>query len=106
MTTETNRDRVWKRVALTLGAIGVAGWLWAGYIEDQYALKLSREPDPATGSVYPLNWHNITVYQTRDQRNWLYEIRFSSFALFVAGAVITAFHTKDYGVTFQRSGSL
>jgi len=88
----------WKRVGITISLIGLAAWIYAGQLEYQYQATLPRSPSPATGNIYPLNVHGIVVYQTRDERNWLDEIQYSSFAVFLAGALMSLLHTKKFGM--------
>jgi hypothetical protein len=49
---------------MTLFVVGVLGGLWAGVIWEQYWQYLPRSANPATGNVYPLNYHGIILYQT------------------------------------------
>jgi hypothetical protein len=90
-------ERSWKRAGIIVGLIGLAGILWTSSIWYQYQRTLPRYPDPAAGRVYPLNVHGIVVYQTRDERNWLNEIQYSSIAVFAASAWMAAIHQKKFG---------
>jgi hypothetical protein len=87
----------WKRVAIAIGLIGLAGILWTSSIWYDYQRALPRHPDPLAGRVYPLNAHGIIVYQTREERNWLDEIQYSSIAVFVVGALMGLVYDKKFG---------
>jgi len=87
----------WKRVAIAIGLIGLAGILWTSSIWYEYQRALPRHPDPVTGHVYPLNVHGIVVYQTRDERNRLAEIQYSSIAVFAVGALMGLIYQKKFG---------
>jgi hypothetical protein len=92
-----NIERVWRRTATIGCMIGLAGILWTSCLWYEYQRTLPRRPDPVTRRVYPLNVHGIVVYQTRDERNWLDEIQYSSIAVFAASALIGALHQKKFG---------
>ena len=62
------------------------GNLWTSLIWYDYQRALPRHPDTVAGRVYHLNVHGIVVYQTRDERNWLDEIQYSSIAVFAVSA--------------------
>jgi hypothetical protein len=80
-----------------MGIIGLVGISWTAGIWYQYQRTLPRHPDPETGCIYPLNVHGIVVYQTLDERNWLDEVQYSSFAVFALSALMGAIHQKKYG---------
>jgi hypothetical protein len=92
-----NVERLWKRAGITAGVIGLAGIVWTSSIWFEYQRTLPRRPDLVAGRVYPLNVHGIVVYQTRDERNWLDEIQYSSIAIFAASALISGIHRKKFG---------
>jgi hypothetical protein len=87
----------WKRAAVMISLIGLAGWIWAAQLEYRYQETLPRSPSSATGSIFPLNVHGVVVYQTREQRNWLDELQYCSSAVFVAGGLMFLFHEKKFG---------
>jgi hypothetical protein len=87
----------WKRVAITMGIVGLVGISWSSSLWYQYQRTLPRHPDPVAGRIYPLNVHGIVVYQTRDERNWLDEIDYSSIAVFAAGGLMGAIYQKKFG---------
>jgi len=96
-TVSLNVERLWKRAGIIVGLIGLAGIVWTASIWYQYQRLLPRHPDPVAGRVFPLNVHGIVVYETRDERNWLDEIQYSSMAIFAASALMAAIHQKKYG---------
>src|ERR1700690_889871 len=63
-TVSPNIGRLWKRAGITLGLIGLAGFVWTSSLWYAYQRTLPRHPDPVAGRVYPLNVHGIVVYQT------------------------------------------
>jgi hypothetical protein len=97
ITVNLNIERLWKRAGIITGMIGLAGILWTSSLWYEYQKTLPRHPDPVAGRVYPLNVHGIVVYQTRDERNWLDEIQYSSIVIFAASALMAAIHQKKFG---------
>jgi hypothetical protein len=89
--------RLWKLAGIMVGLLGLAGIVWTSSLWYAYQRTLPRHPDPVAGRVYPLNVHGIVVYQTRDERNWLDEIQYSSIGLFAASALMAAIHQKKFG---------
>ena len=59
--------RILKHASMVLCALGLAGWVWAMSVYQSY-LNLPSSPNPATGSIYPLNIHGSVVYQTLQQK--------------------------------------
>jgi hypothetical protein len=92
-----NIEKVWKWTAVTLAIIGLGGWIWSANLTFAYQARLPRHADPTTGNVYPLNVHGIVVYQTRDERNFLDDLQYSSIAVFVAGLLTGAIYKKRWG---------
>jgi len=90
-------ERWWKRVSIAIGVAGLVGILWTASIWYEYQRVLPRRPDQPAGRVYPLNVHGIVVYQTREERDWLNEIQYSSIALFAASALMAAIYKKKFG---------
>jgi hypothetical protein len=88
--------RVWRRVGIALFLTAFAGWIWSGGLYYQYQGTLPRHPDPATGSIYPLNIHGVVVYQTLDERDHLDEVQYSSIAIFAASALIAVVYRKKF----------
>ena len=88
---------MWKRVGISMAIVGLAGIVWSGAIWNQYLHVLPRHPEPAAGRVYPLNIHGIVVYHTREEKNWLNEIQYSSITVFAASALLAAIHRKRWG---------
>jgi len=82
-----NIERLWKRAGIIAGLIGLAGVVWTSSLWYEYQKTLPRRPDSLAGRVYPLNVHGIVVYQTRDERDRLREIQYSSIAIFLASAL-------------------
>jgi hypothetical protein len=76
--------------------IGLTGWLSAAALTFHYQSKLPRHPDAATGNIYPLNVHGIVVYQTRDERNRLDALQYSSIALAGLAMSMMAIHQKKF----------
>jgi len=87
----------WKRAVIIVGVIGLVGFSWSSSLWYQYQRTLPRHPDPAAGNVYPLNIHGIVVYQTRDERNWLNEVEYSSIAVFAVAALMGLVHERKFG---------
>src|SRR5579863_10008240 len=87
----------WRRAAIAIALVGLAGWIWSAQLEFHYQETLPRSPNPATGSIYPLNVHGIVVYQTRDERDWLNELQYSSFVVFLVGGLIGFLFEKKFG---------
>ena len=87
----------WKRAGIVIALAGLAGWIWAAQLENHYQETLPRSTNSVTGSIYPLNVHGIVVYQTRDERNWLKELHYSSFAVFLIGGLMGLVYEKRYG---------
>jgi len=87
----------WKRVGITLAILGLVGISWSSSLWYQYQRTLPRHPDPVAGRIYPLNVHGIVVYQTRDERNWLDEVEYSSALVFAASIFMGAIHHKKFG---------
>jgi hypothetical protein len=87
----------WKRVAITMGVVGLAGFCWSSSLWYQYQRTLPRQPDVGAGRIYPLNVHGIVVYQTHDERSWLDEVEYSSIAVFVAGGLMGTFYQRKFG---------
>ena len=86
----------WKRVAITISMIGLAGILWTSSIWYDYQKTLPRRPDPVAGRLYPLNVHGIVVSQTLNERNWLDEIQYSSIAVFAVGGLMGLIYEKRF----------
>jgi hypothetical protein len=80
-----------------MGLIGLAGIVWTSSLWYEYQRTLPRHPDTAAARLYPLNVHGIVVYQTRDERNWLDEIQYSSIALFALGGLMGLIYEKKFG---------
>src|SRR5208283_3260383 len=87
-----------KRVGVALFLVALAEGIWTSNVWYQYQACLPRRPDHATGSIYPLNVHGIVVYQTRDQRNRLDRLDYSTFGIGVAAALMLLIHAKKFGV--------
>jgi hypothetical protein len=87
----------WKRIGVTICLIGLAGLFWSSSIWYDYQRTLPRHPESAVGRIYPLNVHGIVVYQTREERNWLDEIQYSSIAVFAVGALMGLIYQKRFG---------
>ena len=96
-TVSLNSGTVLRRVGIAIGFVGLAGILWTSSLWYQYQSTLPRRPDPVAGRVYPLNVHGIVVYQTRDERNRLDEVQYSSIGVFALGVLIGALHRKKFG---------
>lgn len=92
----SNFWRVWKVIAIALFLIGLAGWIWNASIWYQYQSTLPRQPNPASGNVYPLNVHGIGVYLTRQERNWLDETEYTSFTMAAIGVLMGAIYEKKF----------
>lgn len=92
-----NVERLWRRVGTILALIGLTGIVWTASTWFQYQRVLPRHPDPVAGRLYPLNVHGIVVYQTRDERNWLDEIQYSSMAVYAASALMAVIYRKKVG---------
>ena len=88
---------LWKRAGVAISLIGLAGWIWSAQLEHRYQDTLPRSSNSSTGSIYPLNVHGIVVYQTRDQRNWLNELQYSSFSVFLIGGLMLLAYTRKFG---------
>ena len=92
MTSIPKKDRLLWLAAATLSIVGLLGWIWTYGIWDQYFQYLPRSPNPATGSIYPLNIHGVVVYETLKERvrleNWIHW----SFGVFCLGMALGAIH--------------
>jgi hypothetical protein len=88
----------WKRIAITLFLLALSDGIWTSHVWYQYQATLPRRPDTATGNLYPLNVHGIVVYQTRDQRDRLDRLDYSSFGLMILAFAVGFIHTKKFGV--------
>ena len=95
-TVTRNIERLWKRAGIIMGLVRLAGIVWTSSLWYGYQKTLPRDPDQVAGRVYPLNVHGIVVYRTRDERNWLDEIQYSSIAIFAASALMAAIHQKKF----------
>ncbi len=96
----TEKQRVWKwwkRVAITMGIVGLVGFSWSSSLWYQYQRMLPRHQNPVAGSIYPLNVHGIVVYQTREERNWLDEVEYSSIAVFAASFLMGGIYQRKFG---------
>jgi hypothetical protein len=69
----------WKRIGIALFLLALAGGVLSSNTWYRYQATLPRHPDQAAGNIYPLNVHGIVVYQTRDQRDRLDKLDYSSF---------------------------
>jgi hypothetical protein len=70
--------------------------MWAYYLDYRYQATLPRHPDPVAGNVYPLNVHGIVVYQTRDERDLLNEVLYSSIAVAAASGLMAVIYQKKF----------
>ena len=88
MTPETNR--LWKNLVFTLLATSVLIFV-IGYmgLTASYFNSHPRHPDPTMGRIYPYNYHEIVVYQTRAEQRLLDIFAYSPFVLF-GGAFLIA----------------
>jgi hypothetical protein len=89
--------RTWKWVGVALFLVALSGCIWSADLYYQYQGTLPRHSNPATGNVYPLNVHGIVVYQTRDERNWLNEVLYSSIAVAAASGLMALIYRKKFG---------
>jgi hypothetical protein len=89
---------LWKRIGVALFLVALAEGIWTSNVWYQYQATLPRHPDQATGNIYPLNVHGIVVYQTRDQRDRLDRLDYSSFGLGIVAALMLIIHAKKFGV--------
>jgi hypothetical protein len=78
--------------AITLCTVGLLASSWTYQIWDQYYDELPRTANPATGNVYPLNFHGVALYQTLSQQQRLRDWDFWSTAVFCLGFAVGAVH--------------
>jgi hypothetical protein len=76
------------------GLIGLAGIVWTSSLWYEYQRTLPRHSELSVGRIYPLNVHGIVVYQTREERNRLAEIQYSSIAIFGASALMAVVYQR------------
>jgi len=97
-----NTEKIFGAVITTCCIVGLAGLIWTSAIWSNYQRDLPKHPDPVTGNTYPLNVHGIVVYQTREQRNDLDRIQYSSIGVFVGAALMAVIHKKKKHGTDAR----
>lgn len=61
---------------------------------DEYHRKLPRQPDEATGHIYPYNFHGIAIFETHAQKVLVEALEFSAIFLFMSGVAIAIFKLK------------
>lgn len=83
--------RILKHASMVLCALGLAGWVWAMSVYQSY-LNLPSSPNPATGSIYPLNIHGSVVYQTLQQKLYRERWEFWSWVIAGCGAALFAIY--------------
>src|SRR4051812_37479982 len=69
--------RLWtvlKAVILTTTLLNLAVFM---YVSDSYYDKLPRSPDPASGRIYPDNFHGVGVYLTAQEHFRLHSLEYS-----------------------------
>ena len=88
----------WKRIAVTLSLLALADVIWTSQVWYRYQATLPRHPEAANDSVYPLTVHGIVVYQTRDQRDRLDRLDYSSFGLMPAAFAVGFTYKKKFGI--------
>jgi len=102
ITMNRNTEKIFGAVITTCCIVGLAGLIWTSAIWSNYQRDLPKHPDPVTGNTYPLNVHGIVVYQTREQRNDLDRIQYSSIGVFVGAALMAVIHKKKKHGTDAR----
>lgn len=90
-------QKLWKRLGVVLGCLGLAGFMWTAALWNQQLRTLPRAPDQEAGSIYPRNIHGIVVYQTRSQRDYLERIQDGSIAVFVVSFLMSLIYKKKWG---------
>ena len=91
MAWESKIKRVLEYTSKTLCGLGLAAWVWAMSVYQSY-LDLPSSPNPATGSIYPLNIHGSVVYQTLHQKLYRERWEFWSMAVLCCGGALYAVH--------------
>jgi hypothetical protein len=90
-------QKLWKRLGVVLGCLGLAGFIWAAGLWNQQLNTLPRSADPAEGRIYARNIHGIVVYQTRSERDYLERVQNGSIAVFVISIVMSLIYKKKWG---------
>ena len=102
MTLGPKKDRLLWLAAAALAIVGLLGWIWTYELWDQYFQYLPRSPNPATGSIYPLNIHGVVVYQTLSERSHLDKWNHWSFGIFLCGMVLGGIHQWRWGQSRKK----
>jgi hypothetical protein len=84
-------ERILWYAAGAMSLAGALGWLRAMAFWGQYG-SLPHSPNPATGSIYPLNIHGYVVYQTMKEQLRREHWEFWSMAVFCCGMALGAIH--------------
>lgn len=92
MTLSPKREKLLRIASITLCVAGLLGALWSMAIYNLYFDNLPRSPNPATGSLYPLNIHGVVVYQTLKERSHLDNWEHWSWGTFIFGFVLGLIH--------------
>ena len=91
----TRPKRFWETLAFLLMASSLIVWvLGYGGLQETYFDKLPRQPNAATGHVYPYNYHGIVLYETRDEQRRLEFMEYAAGFLSAAGVFIAIFKLK------------
>ena len=80
--------------AFSLLILGLALFLYGRVIWNQYLDTLPKTIAPQAKHVVPLNIHGIVVYQTVEERNWLWLFDRGGIIVFFIGLVVGGFSEK------------
>ena len=79
--------RWWKRVSVVAMLLGMIGLAWSTTLSFQYKDTLPTQPDSSTGRIYPFNFHGYYFYQTREERDRMNAVWYSTLAMIVVAIV-------------------
>jgi hypothetical protein len=93
-----------KGIALVAIITGIGLFSYSGVIWNSYLHSLPRMADIKMQRVYPLNIHGIVVFQTANERNWLWLFDRGGIALLFLGLAMGGLSEKMDGKPFRGDG--